>query len=104
MLEGRPGQPDDALCHSSTITSMVLGTDVCHPREAVRDIGLHPGADFAGVRAPGENEVHLDGHLALVAGDLDALARQLVHALDLARSIGRVGREHVGRDDRMTVH
>ena len=104
MLERRPGQPDDALCHSSTITSMVWGrTSAIRARQSAT-LRLHPGADLAGVRAPGENEVQLDGHLALVAGDLDALAGQLAHALDLARSIGCVACEDVGRDDRMAFH
>ena len=40
--------------------------------------------------------MQLDGHLALVARDLDALAGEVTHALDLARSIGGVGREDVG--------
>ena len=104
MLERRPGQPDDALCHSSTITSMVWGrTSAIRARQsATCACTLEPTSPA--VRPPVEHEVQLDGHLALVTRDLDALAGELAHPLDLERSIGRVGCEHVGRDDRMAFH
>ena len=36
-------------------------------------MGLDGRSDRAGVRAPVEREMELDGHLLVVAGDLDAV-------------------------------
>jgi hypothetical protein len=46
--------------------------------------------------------MQLDGHTPSSRDDLDAASLrpdEAVHAVDLARRVGRVAREHVGRDD-----
>ena len=65
---------------------------------------LHLGADRAGVRAPLQHQVELDADAPLVAGDLHALADEVANAGHLARRVGRVGREDVGRDQGLALH
>ncbi len=50
--------------------------------------------------------MQLDADLRVVAGHLDAVvaADEAVHALHLAGCVGRVAREHVRRDDGVTLH